>query len=57
MSTIHFNQTTTRAPEQYVAGLTDFGGPVLGTVGKGVLAKAFVNSIKAIETRDNRSPA
>ena len=25
MSTIHFNQTTTPSPEQYVAGLTDFG--------------------------------
>ena len=30
---------------------------VLGTVGKGVLRKAFGNSIKAIETRDNRTPA
>jgi hypothetical protein len=25
MSTIHFHQTTTSTPEQYVAGLTDFG--------------------------------
>ena len=25
MSTIHLHQTTTLAPEQYVAGLTDFG--------------------------------
>jgi hypothetical protein len=25
MSTIHFNQTTALTPEQYVAGLTDFG--------------------------------
>jgi hypothetical protein len=25
MSTIHFHQTTTVTPEQYVAGLTDFG--------------------------------
>ena len=25
MSTIHFNQTTTLTPEQYIAGLTDFG--------------------------------
>ena len=25
MSTIHFNQTTTASPEQFVAGLTDFG--------------------------------
>ena len=30
---------------------------VLGTVGKGVLGKAFVNSVKAIETRNNRTPA
>jgi hypothetical protein len=28
---------------------------VLGTVGKGVLSKAFVNSIKAIEARGNRA--
>jgi hypothetical protein len=25
MSTIHFNETTTSTPEQFVAGLTDFG--------------------------------
>ena len=25
MSTIHFNQTTTATPEQFVAALTDFG--------------------------------
>ena len=25
MSTIHFNQTTNLTPEQYIAGLTDFG--------------------------------
>ena len=25
MSTIHFHQTTTSTPEQYIAGLTDFG--------------------------------
>ena len=25
MSTIHFNQTTTSTPEQFIAGLTDFG--------------------------------
>jgi hypothetical protein len=30
-----------------------FLGLVLGTVGKGVLGKAFVNSIKAIEARGN----
>ena len=146
MSTIHFKQTTTAAPEQYIAALTDFGpgrsklfgnssdddlkvhsesanhadvtegsggiwerldydwstpdklvakttdsntwggqsghtytfkrlpdgkteidyvvvregktlkgrflGIVLGTVGKGVLQKAFVNSVKAVEARD-----
>jgi hypothetical protein len=151
MSTIHFNQTTTLTPEQYIAGLTDFTpgraevfsnsaddylkvhsdgssdadvtegsggvwerlhydwsdpsrvvltttdsnvwggasgytytfrptpdgatdvdvvivrdgknvkgrflGLVLGTVGKGVLHKAFRNSIKAIEARNNGTPA
>ena len=25
MSTIHFNETTTSTPEQFVAALTDFG--------------------------------
>src|ERR1700740_31628 len=25
MSTLHFHQTTTLTPEQYIAGLTDFG--------------------------------
>ena len=34
-----------------------FLGLVLGTVGKGVLGKAFGNSIKALEARDNGSPA
>jgi hypothetical protein len=74
MSTIHFNQTTTLTPEQYIAGLTDFGPGrskvfsesaddylkvhlVLGTVGKGVLAKAFASSIKAIEARNDGATA
>ena len=25
MSTIHYNQNTTSTPEQFIAGLTDFG--------------------------------
>jgi hypothetical protein len=32
-------------------------GLVLGTVGKGVLGKAFTHSIKAIEARSNGTPA
>jgi hypothetical protein len=32
-------------------------GFVLGTVGKGVLKKAFVQSVKAIEARDDGAPA
>jgi hypothetical protein len=32
-------------------------GLVLGTVGKGVLAKAFGNSVKSIEARNNGVPA
>lgn len=32
-------------------------GLVLGTVGKGVLKKAFVNSVKAIEARNSGKPA
>jgi hypothetical protein len=34
-----------------------FLGLVLGTVGKGVLGKAFANSVKAIEARDIAVPA
>jgi hypothetical protein len=30
---------------------------VLGGVGKGVLKKSFVNSVKAIETRNNQAPS
>jgi hypothetical protein len=29
---------------------------VLGSVGKGVLKKSFVNSVKAIENRSNGAP-
>ena len=29
---------------------------VLGSVGKGVLKKSFVNSVKAIEARNNGAP-
>ena len=32
-------------------------GFVLGTVGKGVLEKAFENTVKAIEARNYRAPA
>ena len=32
-------------------------GAVLGTVGKGVLSKAFAQSVNAIETRDNGASA
>jgi hypothetical protein len=31
-------------------------GAVLGTVGKGVLKKSFVNSVKAIEAQNSREP-
>jgi hypothetical protein len=34
-----------------------FLGVVLGTVGKGVLSKAFVNSVKAVEARNAASAA
>jgi hypothetical protein len=33
-----------------------FLGLVLGTVGKGVLKKSFINSVKAIEARSNGGP-
>jgi hypothetical protein len=59
-----YTYTFTRSPE----GVTDvkvtivrqgknakgrFLGLVLGTVGKGVLKKSFINSVKAIEARNN----
>ncbi len=34
-----------------------FLGLVLGTVGKGVLEKAFINSVKAIEARNGATRA
>jgi hypothetical protein len=34
MSTIHLHQTTTATPEQFVAGLTDFGARPLEAVPK-----------------------
>jgi hypothetical protein len=84
------HRTTTTTPEQYVAGLTDFGpgrsytftrrpdgltdidvvvvregkkvkgrllGFVLGTIGTGVLKKAFENSVRAIEARNGGATA
>jgi hypothetical protein len=71
-----FTRQLPSRPEQYIAGLTDFGpdrsklfgdsageylkvhqrdrllGLVLRTIGKGVLERAFVNSVKAIEARN-----
>ena len=44
MSTIRLHQTTTSTPEQYVAGLTDFGPG---------LERAFEKSVKAIEVRNS----
>jgi hypothetical protein len=46
MSEIHFHKTTTLSPEQFV----------MGTVAKGVLGKAFANSITAIEARNYGAP-
>jgi hypothetical protein len=65
MSTIHFSEATTLTPEQYVAGLIREGNNakgrflalVLGTVGKGVLGKAFAKSVKAIEARNDGAAA
>ena len=33
MSTIHLHQTTSSTPEQFVAGLTDFGRRIFGSLG------------------------
>jgi hypothetical protein len=48
MSTIHFHQTTSLTPEQYVAGLTDFGS------GR---AKLFGNSTDEYLKVHSRGPA
>ena len=47
MSTIHFHQTTTATPEQFIAGLTDFGP------GR---SKLFKNSADAYLTVHHRGP-
>ena len=62
MSTIHLHQTTTSTPEQYVAGLTDFGpgrSKLFGNSADDYLkvhhrgpSDADVNSVKAIEARN-----
>jgi hypothetical protein len=66
MSTIRFEQTTLPDGTTDVDLVTvregkNFKGRVLaivlGAVGKGVLGKAFRNSIKAIEARNNGAPA
>ena len=45
MATIHLHQTTTATPEQFLAGLTDFGRT---DVDAGALAK----TVKAVEARN-----
>ena len=73
MSTIHLHQRTILTPEQYIAGLTDFGpgrsklfgnsadeygwalSLVLVTIGRGVLQKAFRNSVTAIEAPNGKA--
>jgi hypothetical protein len=54
MATIHLHQTTTATPEQFLAGLTDFGPgrSKLATGGKRVLASALAKTVKAIEARN-----
>ena len=62
MATIHLQQTTTASPEQFLAGLTDFGPGknlkgrlfelLLATGGKRVLGKALATTVKAIEARN-----
>ena len=48
MSTIHLHQTTTSTPEQYVAGLTDFGPGH---------SKLFVNSADKYLKVHSRGPS
>jgi len=61
MSTIHLHQRTTLTPEQDIdvviirdgKNLKGWAlGLVVGTIGRGVLEKAFRNSVKAIEARN-----
>ena len=55
MSTIHLHQTTTSIDAVVVRDGKNLRGRmlgfVLGTIGKGVLEKAFRNTVKAIEAR------
>jgi hypothetical protein len=62
--TYNFNQHPDGATDIDVVVVRDgknlkgwFLGLVLGTIGKGVLEKAFVNSVKAIEARNSAVPA
>jgi hypothetical protein len=68
VSVIRFQATTTSSPEQFVAGLTDFGprreqefpnsadSYLEVTVGKGKLRTAFDASVRAIEVRNGLAP-
>ena len=63
MATIRLHQTTTATPEQFLAGLTDFGPgrskifPNSADSGKRVLAKALAKTAKAIEARNYQGQA
>jgi hypothetical protein len=47
MSTIHFKQTTTATPEQFIAGLTDFGPGRSKLFGNSADAQLKVHSLSA----------
>ena len=49
MATIHFHETTTATPEQYIAGLTDFGPAGAELFGKSADSDLKVHSMGATE--------
>jgi hypothetical protein len=55
MATIHLHQTTTATPEQFLAGLTDFG-PGRSKIFPNS-AKALAKTAKAIEARNYQGQA
>ena len=57
MATIHFHETTTATPEQYVAGLTDFGPGRSKLFGNSADDDLEVHSMGTTEADVPRAPA
>ena len=57
MATIHLHQTTTSTPEQFVAGLTDFGPGRSKLFGKSADEYLKVHHRGPLTPRSRRAPA